>query len=623
MEEEISKGLLFPFSKTRKSQLNMIKSVEAVIKNSNNLIMHAPTGIGKTAAVISPALSYAIKKKLTVFFLTSRQTQHKIAIETLAKIKKRHSSKFIAVDMIGKKYMCGFKDVETLYSNEFIEFCKAQREDDKCEFFNNTKKKNKETINAKKVIEELKEINPCHSEVIVKTCRDEKLCPYEISSIMAKKAAVIIADYNHVFNPSIKDIFFKKIGKNIDESIIIVDEAHNLGQRVRKNLSKKISNIIINNAIKEANKFNYKEIEASIKKIKKVLEDISKDISFNQEKLVKKEVFVEKIKKITDYNELIAELEFAADEVRETKKRSYIGSIANFLESWLGADKGFARILSLKTGRKSILELSYKCLDPSFATKDIIENAHSVICMSGTLSPTSMYKEILGFDSCIEKEYGNIFPEKNKMNIIVPKTTTKFTKRCEQQYKDIAKASSEITNKIPGNSIIFFPSYELRDSVYQYFFDKCNKTIFIEKSEMSKEERYNLLEEFKKYDNAVLLGVAAGSFSQGIDLPGVLKGVMIVGLPLEKPNLETKELINYYDEKFGKGWEYGYVLPAITKVIQAAGRCIRTEKDKGVIILLDERYAWNNYKKCFPHDLNLKISKDYNNEITAFFNNDS
>jgi len=138
---------------------------------------------------------------------------------------------------------------------------------------------------------------------------------------------------------------------------------------------------------------------------------------------------------------------------------------------------------------------------------------------------------------------------------------------------------------------------------------------------MTKEQRYEMIENFKKYKNAVILAVASGSFSQGVDMPGILKSVIVVGLPLERPNLETRELINYYDKKFNKGWDYGYVLPAITKVIQAAGRCIRSEKDRGIIIFLDERYAWPSYRRCFPNDIKMKISSDYGEDIKEFFGN--
>ena len=116
------------------------------------------------------------------------------------------------------------------------------------------------------------------------------------------------------------------------------------------------------------------------------------------------------------------------------------------------------------------------------------------------------------------------------------------------------------------------------------------------------------------------MAVAAASFSEGIDLPGdLLKCVIVVGLPLQPPDLETKELIAYYDKKYSKGWDYGYLLPAITKSLQAAGRCIRSETDKGAVIFLDERYTWPTYLRCFPPDWNIKIAQDYTADIENFF----
>ena len=133
----------------------------------------------------------------------------------------------------------------------------------------------------------------------------------------------------------------------------------------------------------------------------------------------------------------------------------------------------------------------------------------------------------------------------------------------------------------------------------------------------------NLLDEFKKHkeEGSVLLAVTAGNFGEGVDLPGdLLKAVIVVGLPLQKPSLEIKELINYYDKKFQKGWDYAYIYPAIIKVLQNAGRCIRSEEDKGVIIFLDERFAWESYYKCFPTDQDIKISKLYEKKVEEFFN---
>ena len=126
-----------------------------------------------------------------------------------------------------------------------------------------------------------------------------------------------------------------------------------------------------------------------------------------------------------------------------------------------------------------------------------------------------------------------------------------------------------------------------------------------------------------KKTGAALLGIAAGSFGEGVDLPGIIKCVIVVGLPLDKPDLETTELISYYDKKFGKGWEYGYTLPAMTRCIQNAGRCIRSEKDRGVLAFVDERYAWPSYKRCFPADWQIINTTEYIGKIKDFFSSPS
>ena len=238
--------------------------------------------------------------------------------------------------------------------------------------------------------------------------------------------------------------------------------------------------------------------------------------------------------------------------------------------------------------------------------------------MSGTLTPLEMFRDVLGVKGDV-KEFPSPFPASNRLNLIVPNVTTKYSERSPEQFKMIAESLAEICNEIPGNTLVFFPSYFLRDQVALTFEDKCHKTIFKEVPGLQKEEKTELLERFKSYKEtgAVLLGVAAGSFGEGIDLPGdLLKGVVIVGLPLNKPDLETEALIKYYDNKFNKGWDYGYILPAISMVQQNAGRCIRSETDKGVVVYMDKRYAWPSYMKSFT---NIEVTMDYKNKIKAFF----
>tara|TARA_Y100000310_G_C20694427_1_gene824466 strand:+ start:417 stop:2303 length:1887 start_codon:yes stop_codon:yes gene_type:complete len=617
------KKILFPHDEVRKIQDEMIFDVHETIKNKKNIIMHAPTGIGKTVSALSPSLSFALKNNLTVFFLTSRHTQHKIAIETLKAIKKKYGNDFNVADIIGKKWMC-LQEVEALMSGDFIEYCKKLRDKDECNFYLNVRKKSRRmTVEAESKLAELKILGPMHVEEMVEGCKKSELCPYEMTSLMANDAKVVIADYNYIFNPNIRDSLFARTNKKLEECIIIVDEGHNLPARARELLTAKLSTFMIDSSIREANKFGYFDVLVKLKNLKDVFELLGNNLNFNkEEKFLRKHEFIDMIRDKQDYDEFVSELAFIGDDIRDRQKQSYVGSVGKFLEAWLGEDKGFVRILTKKFD-KNTLVLNYRCLDPSLITRDVIERSYSTIIMSGTLTPTFMYKDILGFSGeSIEKVYSNPFPKDNRLSIIVPETTTKYSRRNEEEYRKIAEVCNKIVNKVNGNVALFFPSYRIRDDVYKHFYDLCNKKMLIEKQNMSKTEKESILEKFKenKEEGSALLGVSAGSFGEGIDLPGdFLKAVVIVGLPLEKPDLETKELIDYYQDKFGRGFEYGYIFPAITKCLQNAGRCIRSETDKGIIVFLDERFAWQNYHKCLPEDMDFKISRMYEKRIERFF----
>ncbi len=618
---------LFPYETIRPVQDKFLKNIELALKYSRNLVVHAPTGIGKSVAALAPALKKA-KEGYTVFFLTSRHMQHLIAVDTLRDIKSSHNVKFSAVDIIGKQHMCAITGINKVKSGDFSEFCRKMREEKKCEFYTNTKKQNSLTVRARHLISKLENKKPLHSEELIKEVTNEEMCPYEIACALAKKSQVIISDYNYIFNPRIRESFFSKSAKDLEKAIVIIDEAHNLPERLRELLTKNLSLNLLKLALQEAEKNNYIETAKVLNYIKDLLKKYTTNMNIGSEMLVERELFINDIKKKYDYYSIIEEFEMVADSIRDKERGSFIGSVGHFLDAWDNQEAGFARILSIKEGKKEPnAVLSYKCLDPSLISKEVIDNAYSVIMMSGTLTPTEMYKDITGFDAdtqCIE--LNSPFPKKNRLNLIIPKTTTKFTYRNNMQFENIAEVCAEIVNEVPGNSAIFFPSYSIRDSVYTYFRNKAYKTIFMEYKELTKDEKAELLERFKNSSKsgAVLLATTHGSFGEGVDLPGdYLKCVIVVGLPLSRPNLETQELIAYYDKKFGKGWDYGYVIPAFNKVLQSAGRCIRSETDKGIVVFLDERYIWPRYKKLFPSDWEMKISNNYSDEIKRFFKNNN
>jgi DNA excision repair protein ERCC-2 len=620
----MDESILFPYEKIRPEQHRLINDAKKAIEEEKNLLVHAPTGIGKTIATLGPAIRNAIDKNRTVFFLTSRHTQHILAVKTLKDIMSRFKIELKCCDIIGKKWMCSQQGADSMPAVEFSEYCKALKEDGNCEFYENTRKKGKLSEKSEEIILKIKEKMPIDSETINRICRDEKLCPYEVATSLAREANVIIADYNYIFEDAIRDTFLMKTGKKLKESILIIDEGHNLPSRCREMLSESVSTYVLERAIKEAEKFNYDEAGLRLKKIKEAILQLGEELNDEKkEEFVLKNEFVKKVGTEEFYNESMMLLEMIGDQIREVQRLSFVGSVGRFMQMWKGADNGFCRTIELmETKYGKMYMLNYRCLDPSLISKDIVNGCVSTIIMSGTLTPVEMYADILGFKNYYVGVYRDPFSQKNRLNMIIDEVTTKFTARNSEQYKKIAKILSEVVNAVPGNTFVFFPSYQVRDSVYRYFEGLCNKAVFLEVSGMSKEEKHDFLEKFKKNSSrgAVMLGAAAGSFGEGVDLPGdLLKCVVVVGVPLNNPDLETKELIAYYEEKYGQGINYGYIYPAITKTMQNAGRCIRSETDRGVIVFMDVRYSWENYAKCFPPEWEMKATKLWKERIGEFF----
>ena len=582
---------LFPHKKVRKGQKEFMAHIEECVNEKKHLIANAPTGIGKTAAVLTKTLEYALKNDKKVFFLTPRNSQHKIVIDTA---KKMDGIK--TVDIIGKKHMCP-KDTANLGSGSFTDLCRKLKEDNLCKNYRKNKQGKKLSPLAQKKIDEIKQI-PLHAEQIKEKCSE--ICPYEITLALVRDANLVICDYYHLF-ASPRETILSRGDVNLEDIIIVIDEAHNFPSRIRKLLSQKLTDFSLNNGIKEAEEFDYQMIKEDLNEIRKIL----KELWEGEDRFVHKHEFIDKV---PDYEALIADLDEASSIVLEESETSHFSSIQKFLEAWKGDDKGFARIIkrdNTKKGKK-YHSLCYNSLDASIITKPILKDCHCTVLMSGTLKPMKMYEDLLGIKQkeAICREYESSFPSKNRLDLLIPDVTTKYTERSKKQYKRIAERIEQCTDSIPGNVACFFPSYRLRDDVLTHL--STNKIVFREESFMDKQEKNQLLKDFIESKNGLLTGAQAGSLAEGIDYPGVhLNGVIIVGISLKKPTLEVKALIDYYERKFGKGWDYAYSFPAIQRAIQSSGRAIRSKTDIGIAVFMDKRFAWNNYRKIFPETIQM------------------
>ena len=617
-------NVLFSHEKPRRYQDELINDVAEAVSGKSHLLAHAPTGIGKTAAVIGPSLSWALENKGTVFFLTPKISQHSIAVDELRKIKDKHGVLFRAVDMIGRKYACVDDTLHNLDVEEFYEICRRRRKEEKCQYYKNAVGFNKEEKEATKLyFDKLMRDYPGidYASNLVDMCKnfvyageETPLCAYEIMTKMASQSTVVIADYFHLLSPSIRQVFLDRTKKKLSKSIVIIDEAHNVPDRVRSHLSISITHLLVNKAEKELRVMGVKDLQKQVVRLKRAMNEIlEKKLKDKKEVLILKEDLPD-----IDHEEFksvgLAYLEAS------NRTKSACVKLAKFFSLWEQDLSSYLRMA--RKWKSGGMTISYKNLDPSLATSDLIKEARSVIAMSGTLTPLEMYRDLLGFekDRTMLRIYKSPFPKKNRLNLIYTGVTTKYSQRTRENFARLADLVTRVVNAVPGNVAVFLPSYDVMNSILAMV--KMNKPVFVQKENNSPSDLMRMLSEFRnmKSSGAVLFAVAGGSLSEGIDYPGRdLLAVLVVGIPLNEYDLETKALIDYYEYKFGAGWTYGYLYPAMARAIQAAGRLIRNPDDIGVVVFMDERYTWKNYSRCFPPDLEFKVSISPELDVRRFF----
>jgi len=604
----------FPYQ-VRKIQEDLITSLDRFLKSDKKTILiEAPTGLGKTIASLSSALQYAEDKDYVIFFVTSKNTQHIVANDTVKDILDHIDKKFTAVDVIGKSNMCIYsknkntiertaslfsfgKDVkqkeqpkERPKVKNIEKMCAKLKEEGKCYFFSKTYKSNKLSPEAEFVLREYQNtiVMP---KMLRKIGKDKHLCPYELALNFTKKSKIIIGDYNYLFSDGVREIMLKRSGISLDKIILVVDEAHNLPDRVINEMSANLNLNTLQYLISHLEKNHM--FDSVVEKLYAFIDKI-KDLNIdNTEKEIKQNSVVFKDELINNLETL---LEYFID-INFDEFYDIVVNLLSFISLWKQATHE-THIFFIKKNenfqaQKINLSLCVKCLDPSVMTNDLFKKMHKTILMSATLQPMDMYIDVLGLENYETKIFPSPFPKENKHSFILTNASTKYTERNNESYFNIAKNITEVLKNNKKNSIIFFPSYEYKENIKTLIKRELDDyRIFEEVRGMTPKERENMLDEFQKAQPSILLAVTLGSFSESINLHGEkLSIVYIVGLPLQRPSLEVKALIRYYDDKFGKGMSYGYYLPALAKTLQAAGRCIRSSEDKGIIVFYDYRFA--------------------------------
>ena len=605
----------WPFDRVREGQTDFLADARKAIEGGRHLLAHAPTGIGKTAVALVASLEFAVRANKLVLFLTSRQSQHRIAIETVRRIEAR-GPRIATVDLIAKQSMC-LQESAPAYGRAFHKFCDHKVKSRTCAFFT---RDNSAVVAA--VLQ-----RTLHVQELVRASGACAVCPHKVAMDAASRANLVVCDYNFLFS-EILERFLPRLGRSLDDLVLIVDEAHNLPDRIRAHLGGDLSVHDLLKAAKEARSIDG-EVAHRLVGVAKAMEAFL--LVVRSERVARKDEFVDLVEEglakgrggslgYTDFVEMVA---FAGEDAVRRGVPSTLPVVVEFLTRWRDQDIGILRLVVPGSEGK----FAFRLMDPSVLSKRVFDRVHASVLMSGTLYPAEMYADLLGIDRSRReiRTYGSPFPKTNRLLLVHPELTTLYAKRSSEMHDRIAEQIGAIATAVRGNVALFFPSYELLEQAHSRFLAlRVRKRILVERPEWTKAQRDGAIEALRVArgdGGAVLFAVQGGSLSEGVDYEGnVLTAVVVVGLPLSPPNVEVEALKDYYCRKFGfaKGYDYAYVFPAVNKVLQAAGRPIRSERDRAAIILLEGRLLEPRYARCLPPDFDPRPCKAPAPEVRDF-----
>ena len=577
-------SLQFPFDGYREGQKQLMNGVYKTIVEGQKLFARAPTGIGKTIATLFPSLkALGLGKTEKIFYLTAKTIGKEVASATMNLLEKE--------GLVAKRVIITAKDKIC-----FLEETKCNKED--CPYANG----HFDRVNW--AIEELFAEHDLYTrDVIEGAAYKHKVCPYELSLDLALFCEVIICDYNYVFDPSAKlQRFFIEGG---GAYTILIDEAHNLVDRGRSMFSAKLE----------------KEEVLSLKRLVKPLDSsLHKYVSSLNQKLIGYR------KECESYDHTRFETEDMPYEIEDDLRAIIYRTEKIFKDhqDWPHMDElldfffkayDYVKKTELysdkytttyeKKGSNLIINLY--CIDPSDNLRQAIFEMKGVIFFSATLIPMSYYMDLLGGK---KENYGMLLPspfEQDKLGLIIDKSiSTKYVHR-EASIAPIGEHIMTIAKEKPGNYLVFFPSYKYMEDVLDYVTYTLNINdhfdLLYQERGLSEEAKEAFIDAFSQERNRSLVAfsVMGGMFSEGIDLVGErLIGTIIVGVGLPMICYENDLIRQHFDQTNHNGFDYAYIYPGMNKVLQAAGRVIRSTEDKGVVVLIDERFNQRHYQRLYP-----------------------
>jgi DNA excision repair protein ERCC-2 len=571
--------LSFPFDQFRQGQRKLAGAVYKTIQDSQSLFAMAPTGIGKTISTTFPAVKAMGEGELDKIFYLTAKTITRQAAEEAFQLMKQQGLCFSSVTLTAKEKAC-FKD-KTLCQKDHCEFANGYYDrlnEAMLDIFQNEQAIDRTTIET--------------------YARKHTLCPFEFSLDLSYVADAIICDYNYIFDPRIS--LKRLVEEQKKKTALLIDEAHNLVDRAREMFSAEIFKaafLTLKKDYKGRNMLLYQ----SANELNSLFLSLKKEAQASGNTILKEipPAFIEKLERFK--GEAERELLFQSGTAGDENLLDTYFSVQNFLRIEKIYDERFTCYLEME---KSDVKMKIFCLDPSHQLKNMTKGFKSKIYFSATLTPIDYYRHLLGSE---ETDYLIGIPSpfrSDQTEFHIEPLSTRFKDR-ERTKGKISSLISDYLKERQGNYLIFFPSYQYMMAVLEEFqanhYDDIE--VLVQGQGMSEGEREAFLAAFQPRTSGTLLGFAVlgGIFSEGVDLKGDrLNGVFVVGVGLPQIGLE-RDLIKTYFQSIGRnGYDYSYVYPGMNKVLQAGGRLIRSEEDKGLIVLIDDRFLEPKYQKLLP-----------------------
>ena len=569
----------FPYP-YREGQRELVTSVYRTILRKKKLFIQAPTGVGKTMATIFPAVK-AVGEGLgdKIFYLTAKTITRTVAEQAFQILKKN-----------GLQYK-----VATLTAKEKICFCeKAECNPDACPYA----KGHFDRVNDA-VYEMITTMEEMSRENIETQAKKHKVCPFEMGLDVSLWVDAIICDYNYVFDPNAHLKRFFSEGKK-GEYLFLIDEAHNLVERGREMYSAVLYKEEFLQ-MKKAVRYESVKLTRQLAGCNQMLLEMKRECQTYKEYNSISHFALKLLNVMNGLQKLLEEKEQVDEEVLE-----FYFHVRNFLNIYEEVDENYVIYTELEEGGDFKLKLF--CVNPAVKLQNFLSQGNSTVFFSATLLPIRYYKRLLSVETDDYAVYAHSpFKEANRLLVLGQDVSTKYTRRGYEMYERFAIYIKNVMQAKPGNYLVFFPSYRFMEEVRETFerYRTEEMCCMIQEQNMNEQDREAFLQEFEAEREGSLAGfcVMGGIFSEGIDLTKErLIGAMIVGTGLPQVCNEREILKQYFERHGEDGFDYAYLYPGMNKVLQAAGRVIRTEEDKGVIALLDDRFAGRRYLEIFPRE---------------------